>query len=485
MLILVMAVAVTLVSISGLVLVRALRFTPRENPVAPAAPLDLDVKAAVERLAEALRFPTVFPETPGGTDLRPFRELHDFLAMAYPNVHRALAREVVNGGSLLYTWTGADPARKPILLLAHLDVVPVETATQAQWVHPPFSGAVADGFIWGRGALDNKASVLGILEAVEHLLIAGFRPARTVYLAFGHDEELGGAQGAAHIAALLRARAVTAEFLLDEGLVVGQGLIPGVAVPVAMIGTAEKGFVTLELTARGAGGHASMPPASTATGRLARAIERLEAQPMPARLVPPVRELLEAAGRYMPLGRRLVFANLWLFERLVLRRLANAPGTNAAIRTTAAVTVLRAGEKDNALPTEARALVNLRILPGESLSEVTARVSEVVEDPAIAVAPQLAFEPSPVASTGSRGYRLLAATIREVFPDAVVAPGLMVAGTDSRRYRQVAEAAYRFLPLRLGPEGVSRLHGVNERIAVGSYAEVIAFYARLLLRANA
>jgi len=293
------------------------------------------------------------------------------------------------------------------------------------------------------------------------------------------------AQGAAHIAALLRARGVTAEFLLDEGLVVGEGLIPDVAAPVAMIGTAEKGFLTLELVARAAGGHASMPPASTAAGRLARAIRRLEAQPVPARLVAPVRELFDVAGRHMSLGRRLIFANLWLFERLVLRRLAKAPGTNAAIRTTAAVTVLRAGEKDNALPTEARALVNLRILPGESLSGVTARVRQALGDPAVAVTPQLAFEPSAVASTGSPGYRVVAATVREVCPDAVVAPGLMVAGTDSRHYLAVAEAAYRFLPLRLGPEGVSRIHGVNERIAVASFAEVIAFYARLLLRANA
>ena len=252
-----------------------------------------------------------------------------------------------------------------------------------------------------------------------------------------------------------------------------------------MIGTAEKGFLTLELVARGAGGHASMPPASTAAGTLARAIRRLEAQPMPARLVAPVRKLFDVAARHMSLGRRLIFANLWLVERLVLRRLANAPGTNAAIRTTAVVTVLPAGEKDNALPTEARALVNLRILPGESLAGVTARVRQALGDPAVAVTPQLAFEPSAVASTGSPGYRVLAATVREVFPDAVVAPGLMVAGTDSRHYRAVAEAAYRFLPLRLGPEGVSRLHGVNERIAVASYAEVIAFYARLLLRANA
>ena len=464
----------------AVVLARALRFGPRDGGGAPGRSLDLDVKSAVERLAEAIRFPTVSMQDALIGDPRPFRELRDYLELAFPNVHRVLVREVVNGSSLLYTWEGTEPAQKSILLLAHLDVVPVEAATVDQWVHPPFSGVVADGFVWGRGALDNKASVLGTLEAVEHLLIAGFRPARTVFLAFGHDEERGGAQGAAQISALLQARGVTAEFLVDEGLVVGEGLIPGVSAPVAMIGTAEKGFLTLELTVSGEGGHASMPPATTAAGTLARALRRLEAHPMPARMVSPVRELFDTAGRHMSFGRRVIFANLWLFERLVLRRLAGTPSTNAAIRTTAAITVLRAGEKDNALPTEARALVNLRILPGESVAGVIASVSRTLGEAAVAVTPLLAIEPSAVAPTRSRAYRILAATIREVFPDAAVAPGLLVAGTDSRHYRPVAEAAYRFLPLRLTREDVNRIHGVNERIAVARYQEVIAFYARLI-----
>ena len=465
------------------VLVCALRFRSKGGRATPACPLDLDVKAAVERLAEAIRFPTVSAQDAAAADPRPFRDLRDFLELAYPNVHRTLVREVVNGSSLLYTWKGTDPARKPILLLAHLDVVPVESSTEGAWTHPPFSGAVAAGFIWGRGTLDNKSSVMGILESVEHLLIAGFRPARTVYLAFGHDEERGGAQGAAQISSVLQARGVTAEFLVDEGLAVGEGLIPDVARPVAMIGTAEKGLLTLELRVRGASGHASMPPKSTAAGTLARAIHRLEAHPMPMRMVAPVRGLLDVAGRHMPFARRVVFANLWLFERLVLQRLALAPATNAAIRTTTAVTVLRAGEKDNALPTEARALVNLRILPGESVAKVTECVRRTVSDPEVAVTPILAIEPSALASTRSPGYRVLAETIGEVFPDATVAPGLMVAGTDSRHYLPVAELAYRFVPLRLTREDLSRIHGVNERISVASYTEVITFYVRLVTNA--
>lgn len=477
-------VLIVLLVLPGLLVFNTLRY-PRRRPdmVRPVERLQIDLPAAAERLAQALRFPTVASEGPEA-DGKPFQGLHDFLQLSYPGVHRSLTREVVNDWSLLYTWPGTDPARQPILLMAHLDVVPVEPGTEGQWQHPPFAGEIAEGYIWGRGALDNKASVLGVFEAVEQLLEQGFQPACTVYLAFGHDEEVGGEHGARQVAALLESRGVRLDFLLDEGMVVGHGLIPGVAAPVAMIGIAEKGFMTLELTARGAGGHASMPPPRTAIGRLSTAIQRIEAAPMPAAIRGPVRQLFDRVGPEMPFVRRVIFANLWLFERLVTRQLARSEATNAVIRTTVAVTMTTAGSTDNALPLEAKAILNIRILPGDDMAGAVEHVRRVIGDPEVSIRVLGGAQPSAVSVTDSAGFRALSETIDQVFPGAVVAPGLLVAGTDSKHYLSLTGAAYRFMPLRMTHEDLERIHGQNERIATESYAEVIGFYARLIRNAG-
>jgi carboxypeptidase PM20D1 len=242
---------------------------------------------AAGRLAGSLRIQTISSEDPAAFDPRTFSALHRYLQTAFPRVHARLARETVGTHSLLYTWPGSDASLNPILLIGHLDVVPVEPGTQKQWQHDPFGGRIADGFIWGRGAIDNKSAVVGTLEAVEMLLAEDFRPVRTVYLAYGHDEEVGGAAGARQIAALLKARGVELETVLDEGGVIGDGILPGIAEPVALVGIAEKGFVTIELSTRMAGGHSSLPPRQSAVGILSAAVARLEANPMAARLEGP------------------------------------------------------------------------------------------------------------------------------------------------------------------------------------------------------
>jgi carboxypeptidase PM20D1 len=471
---------VVLVVLAALLLFKTLRSPRRPPQVGPPRRLQIDMRAAAERLAEALRFETVSSEGTDGLDGKPFKDLHDFIERSYPGVRRSLTCEVVNDKSLLYTWPGTDLTRRPILLIAHLDVVPIEAGTDGQWEHAPFAGEIADGYVWGRGALDNKASVLGILEAVEHLLEQGFQPACTVYLAFGHDEEVGGGRGAGQIASLLKSRGVYLDFLLDEGLVVGHGLIPGVTAPVAMIGIAEKGLVSLELTARGEGGHASMPPSRSAIGRLSTAIHQIEATPMRAAIRGPVRQLFDHVGPEMPFVRRVIFANLWLFERLVTGQLARSVGTNALIRTTAAVTLLNAGSTDNALPLEAKAIVNMRILPGDDMASAIEHVRHVIGDPEVSIRVLSGGEPSSVSATTSPSFRALSLTIGQVFPGVLVAPGLFIAGSDSRHYLSLAAAAYRFLPLRMTEEDLGRIHGVNERISTDSYAEVIVFYAQLM-----
>jgi carboxypeptidase PM20D1 len=387
---------------------------------------------------------------------------------------------------VLYTWTGSDPGARPILLMAHLDVVPVEPGTEAEWSHPPFEGRVADGFVWGRGALDNKFGVMAILEAAELLLGEGHRPRRTVHLAFGHDEEVGGDLGARAIAALLAERGVELEFVLDEGGSITEGIVPGLEAPVALVGIAEKGYVSLELSTRAPGGHSSMPPRETAVGVVSRAVHRLESNPFPARLQGATREMFAFLGPEMPFAQRMAFANLWLFRPLVERQLAATPSTDAALRTTTAATMFQGSVKDNVLPIHARAVVNFRILPGETVESVRERVRRVIDDPRIeiGVLDDFGSDPSPVSSTDAPGFQQLARTIREVFPAAVVAPYLVVGATDSRHYGGLTGSVYRFMPATITARELAGMHGTDERVAVRSYLDGVRFYRQLILNAD-
>lgn len=316
------------------------------------------------------------------------------------------------------------------------------------------------------------------------LLADGFTPRRTVLLAYGHDEEVGG-RGAQAIAALLRGRGVRPWMVVDEGGVIGQGLMPGVNRPTALIGIAEKGFVSVELTARAEGGHSSMPPRHGSIGRLSAAIRRLEESPMPARLDGAALQLFNRVGPEMPFAQRAVFANLWLTRPLVIRTLEGVPGSNAMIRTTAAPTIFQAGTKENVLPSLARAVVNFRILPGDSVAGVVAHVRRVVNDTAVHVRAMETFssEPSPVSRTDGEPYRLLERSIRQAAPDAVVAPYLVVGGTDARHYHGLSQHVYRFLPIRMTSRDLGRMHGTDERIRVRDYEAGIRFYRQLLLNA--
>jgi carboxypeptidase PM20D1 len=468
--------------LGGLLVVRTARYGSEQPVPAPAREVAVPAEAAA-RLAGSLRIRTVCHEDPSAFDAEAFRALHAYLHSAFPRVHSQLRRETVQEHSLLYTWEGTDASLRPILFAAHLDVVPVEPGTEQKWQEDPFGGRIADALIWGRGAIDNKSGVVGTLEAVEMLLTEGFRPARTVHLAYGHDEEAGGAAGAQQIAALLKRRGVELEMVLDEGAVIGDGILPGISHPVALVGIAEKGFVSVELTARTAGGHSSLPPRSTAIGLLSAAVARLEESPMRARLEGPTRQLFDRIGPLFPLPRRAVFANLWLTRRLVIHSLEASPATNAMVRTTMAPTIFHAGTKDNVLPSHARAVLNFRILPGDAVADVIAHVRRVVADDRIEVKIAGAFsaEPSAVSSTVSEPFRRLERTIRSVLPDAIVTPYLVAVVTDARHYAALSGNVYRFLPLRLTAADIQRMHGTDERLAVDNYHGAIRFYRQLLL----
>jgi len=467
-----------LVSLVTILLVRTAQLPGVSVQTPEKVPHEIDVERAAARLGQAIAIQTISHGHEGPVESDAFVQLHQFLSQTYPRAHATLTRETVNDYSLLYTWKGSDPSARPIALLAHLDVVP--SPNPDAWKQPPFAGYVADGFIWGRGALDDKCSVLAILEATEVLIEAGFAPKRTIYFAFGHDEELSGHGGAQAMAKLFAERNIQLDYVLDEGSIVIEGAMPGVSAPVALIGVAEKGFATLELTAKADGGHSSMPPKGGVIARLAQALDRLEHNPLPGSLAPPVDDMLTELAPHMPFAMRMVMANQWLFESVLVGIFADTHNSNAMIRTTTALTVFQGGVKANVLPRDARALLNFRILPGESVADVVRHVETVVDDPDVVIRVVDSHEPVAVSSTESAGYRAISTAVRQTFPEAAVAPSLVIAATDSHHYVDVATDLYRFLPVHMVPQDLDRLHGVNERIGVHQYGRMIDFYAQLL-----
>jgi carboxypeptidase PM20D1 len=477
-----------LVLLLALVLVaNTLRQGSRQVVVPPLAPMAVDKAAVAQSMATAVQARTVSGLLdPAGTAAA-FEALHSHLRTRYPLVHGTLEREVVGTHSLLFTWRGSDAKAKPIALLAHQDTVPIAPGTETLWKKPPFDGVVEDGFVWGRGTLDNKSNLITQLEAVETLLKAGFKPRRTVYFVFGHDEEVGGRNGAVPIVALFKQRGIQLDFLVDEGLAVTEGILPGVSQPLALIGLAEKGLMSLKLVAQAPPGHSSMPPSTgnSAIGMLSAALTRLDAKPLPGGIQGAAAEMFAAVAPELPFGQRLAMSNLWLLKPVVEGMLGKSAATNAMMRTTTALTVMNAGNKENVLPGRAEAIVNFRILPGDTIESVTAYVKQVVADERIEISVLgTGANPTSVSSPSAEGYKVIERTVREVFPDALVAPGLMLAASDARHFQTVTDQHYRFMPIRFKSADLQRVHGTDERIAVDQLADMVRFYHRLLTQAT-
>ena len=479
-----LALLLVLVALAAAVAVNTWRTPSRQIAVAPAPQLAIDVQAAAKRLAGAIPFRTVSSlDNPAGNDAE-FDKLHAYLAEQFPKVHATLKKEVVGQKALLYAWTGSDPAAKPIALMAHQDMVPIAPGTEKAWSVDPFSGAIQDGFVWGRGTLDNKGNLFAQMEAIELLIGQGFKPTQTVYLVMGDDEEVSGLRGALPIAELLKSRGVRLDWVLDEGLLVLDGVLPGLSKPAALIGMAEKGYATFFLTLDQAPGHSSMPPNRTAIGAMSAALARLEATPMPGGIQGVAAQMFGALAPEMGGVNRVMLSNLWLTGALVQGQLEKSPSSNAMLRTTTALTIVRAGNKDNVLPGRAEAAVNFRILPGDSIDSVEKHLKSALGNDAIQVKryPGNA-EPSPVSPTDAAGYAAIQKTIRQVFPEGVVAPGLMLGATDGRHMDGISDAVYRFSPVRAKPQDLPRFHGTNERISIENYVEMIQFYQQLLRNA--
>ena len=462
---------------------------PSRQAVVPAVkPVAVDAVAVSERLAAAVRLRTVASPTDDDANAGEFLALQALLQSSFPKAHAVLRREVIGKYGLLYTWAGSDPQAAPTALMAHQDVVPVAPGTEGDWEAAPFSGTLKDGFVWGRGAWDDKGNLMSIMEAVELRVGAGFQPRQTIYLVFGHDEEIGGERGAREIAGLMKERGIRLRYVLDEGMLITEGAINGLSKAAALVGVAEKGFLTVELVATATPGHSSMPPVvagTSAIGMLSEALVRLEKAQMPLEIRGVARETFESLAPEMGGLNRVLLSNLWLFRPLVEAQLKTMASANASLRTTTALTVVNAGQAENVLPGRATALVNFRLLPGDTSDAVVDHVVRTVANPAIRVERLPVFsEASRVAAPDAPGYRAIARTLGELHADVVVAPALMIGATDSRHFDLVAANVYKISPVRARPEDLKRFHGTNERISTANYVEMIQFYHQLIGNAS-
>jgi carboxypeptidase PM20D1 len=434
-----------------------------------------------EKLASLVRIPTVSHFDPALEDEDAFAVIKAELTRLFPVAMSRLIHTDAGTRALLLEWPGVDASLDPVVLTAHFDVVP--PGDISLWEHGPFSGTIHDGFIHGRGCQDIKVTLVSILAATERLLDQGFVPRRSVFLAFGGDEETGGTRGASRIAGILAGRGVKPGFLLDEGGPVACDVLKFADRPLALIGISEKGYVDIAIEAIGSGGHASMPPPHTASGAVARTVTLSENQPFKTRISYTVSRMLEGLCPYVPFGYRLLFRNLFITEPVVKAALAASPSTNALIRTTTAATMLAGSNKENVLPESASAILNVRVLPGSTVAETMTRISSMAAR--CGASARLAHEgrandPMPESPVDHFGYRAIEAAAAVAFPEAGTIPFMFTAGTDTKHYRNLTPAIYRFTPLFQTPPDLARIHAANERVSMDNLHRCCLFYETLL-----
>ena len=440
-----------------------------------------EVDAKINTLQEALRFETISHKKEM-IDSSAFGGLHAYLDSVFPNITQKLEKTLVNDYSLVYKWKGSDPKAGNVVLMGHQDVVPVEYATRDEWDAAPFSGEIKDDYIYGRGTLDDKGAVLAILNGVEGLIEQGFTPRQTVYLCFGHDEEIGGEEGAQEIVKLLKQQGVSANLVLDEGGTLSKGIVPGVESPVALIGISEKGYMSVDLNVSIPGGHSSMPEERNALRVLTDAIYKLNHNQLPNKITPPIQGFIEHVGPHLPFAQKMAFANTWLFKPLIFSVYEKSASGAALIHTTQVNTIIQAGIKDNVVPNKASAVVNYRLLPGDTPEMILEHVKQTVGDSAVKVTIHDSFKESasPVSDYHDESFSQLASAILAIHPDAVVSPYMVLGATDGRYFYEISDHVYRFSPFPMTKKDLPRMHGINERIAVQDFKDAADFYATFI-----
>ncbi len=464
----------------SVILIRAYLHQPDVNEIKAEAALVLDETKAIENLSKSIQFQTISHPDYEKFDYEEFQRFLSWLETEYFQVFKNLEKKYL-GKTLLLEWQGEASDLNPILLTGHYDVVPVRADADSIWQESPFSGKIDSDYVWGRGALDDKSGVIAILEAVNYLLEKNFSPRRTVYLSFGHDEEIGGRRGAGKVTEFLLNEGVELEWTLDEGSFLLQDIIPGINKPVAVINVAEKGSLTIQVIGKAEGGHSSMPSSKSSVGYLAEALLKLENNPVPGKLEGISLGLFDEVSKQMPFQYKILFANLWLFEPLINNFLSDSPTMNAVIRTTTAPTMLSASNRLNVLASESVGTVNFRLHPRDNPETIVNFVNDLIGNENIEVKKLSAGTlASSVSDWETEGYRAISNSVREVYGDIIVAPGLMVGGSDSKHYAKAAKNSYRFNPFPLSANELSGLHGIDERIKKDDFLNGIRSYIKII-----
>lgn len=456
---------------------------------------------SVERLCGGIAIATVSEAVNDEKD-NPFDAFKTYLEEAYPAIYAALDTATVNRYGLIFHWKGSDANLSPILFCSHYDVVPVSesasdvspcgqenreagTSTDAPadkpaWKHPPFSGTVADGRIYGRGTLDMKGMLFSILEAADTLIRQGFVPDRDIWFAFGFDEEIGGSSGALQIAQYFKDRGLRFDAVYDEGGIIAAPGLAGIDRAVALIGTAEKGLCTIRIRVKGVGGHSSMPAKKSSLVLAAEIIRKLDAHQFDARLTAPVSAFLKNVGGYMPFTTRLAISNQWLLRDVLLDVMGKNPATNALVRTTTAITMAEGSNAPNVISPVAEVVVNFRILPGQTVSDVEKHVARLCKDYDTEIETVSGRNPSGTSPQNTRGFEIIGESLAAIYPDALATAYLTIGGTDSYKYQLVSDNIYRFMPVCLTAAEQETIHNDNESITLENYAKMIDYFQYIM-----
>ena len=460
----------------AVILIRTLLFVPKKKTEQIISPVIVNGEKATNDLSEMIKCRTISSMDSSLEDEAEFEKLEALLPKLFPLIHKKCSFEKVSNRALLYKWSGKNSSA-PTVFMSHYDVVSVD---EENWDKPAFEGIVENGILWGRGTLDTKGTLNGIMQAAEALIADGFVPQNDIYFAFGGDEEING-HGASDIVALFKERGITPGMVIDEGGAVADNVFPGVKQPIALIGIAEKGMLNIEYTVKGGGGHASSPAPHTPVGRLSAACVRVENSPFKFRVTKPAKMLFNIAGRHSTFLYRMIFANLWCFSP-ALNLFAKLSGgeLNALVRTTTAFTQMEGSKGVNVIPPVAKMASNHRILPGDTLESVVARIKKKVGDEKIEVNVINGNNPSVISDTRCEAYDRVRSTVTETWPDVIVSPYLMVACSDSRHWGEISDKVYRFSPMTMSSEERASIHGNNEKIPVATISKTVEFFIRLM-----
>ena len=465
-----------IVAFLAVLLIRMALFRPKVQPAISEETVEFDADAAVEALAELVKCKTVSYSDHSLEDDGEFEKLIGKLPALYPNVFAACSLTRLPDRALLFRWPGKS-GKNPSVLMAHYDVVP---ADEAKWEKPPFAAVIEDGVMWGRGTLDTKVTVNGVLSAANHLIGRGFVPEQDMFFAFSGGEEVND-KGAPNIVDWFEKNGIEPAMVVDEGGAVVENVFPGVKAPCGLIGIGEKGMINAQFRTASSGGHASAPKPHTPVGILSAACKKVEEHPFKMHLTKPAAGMFDTLGRHSTFLYRLIFANLWCFG-WVLDLMAKASGgeMNALLRTTVAFTQMEGSNARNVIPTEARMVANMRLNPADSVESALDYLRKTVGDDQVEITALESFEPSRVSQTTCEAWDKVAAAVAETWRGCIVSPYLMVQCSDSRHYGRISDKVYRFSAMDLSAAERATIHGNNEKIRLETVGKAVEFYIRLM-----